>query len=694
VPLTPEQRAERSKARRAFARKLALRSMLAALALGVLAFALLYWLLTSIGGRDVLLAQVVARLPPGATLTWERAEGPVSGPLTMHGVRFDYASDPARPTRRITFTARSIHVDPALRPLLGRTLRLDALDIRGATLEIPESEEPFEFPRWPESLPAIEPPLALQADTIHIDGLRVTQSGVPMVDVRSARGGLRASRGSLHVEHVNVDSDVGRFAMHGDYVPRARYRTDFTATAVLPTQGGRTAPRFGIVARGDVSKLDVAIAGRLPAPARATLTLRGEPDPRWHVRVDAPAIDFALLSGGEPSETPTSINLRADGLGGRATISGAVRQGDLSAVVQPSQVRLDDKVLTVEPLIVDALDGRTTLRGYADLRDPAQRRLRFAINARGLRWGGTPDAPAVVANADFGIAGKPEAWAAKGDAQFEREDRRATLHFDARGDTEQATISGMQARMPSGTLDAKGHVRWAPALEWDADTTLSGFDPGYFVPDYPGRIQGRIATRGKARPDGGVDASFDAPSLRGTLRGRALDARAKVDLRGSDIDGDVAVAIGGSRASAKGRIGATLAIDARFEPLRLDDLLPGAGGVLGGTATLRGPRATPDIAADLTGDGLHWGDWRAASLRANGRLPWRTGNGTLHVDASGVEAGLAIDHLVVDARGAMEHLSLDADARTPFGGASLSGNAVKRGAQWSGTLASLRGVPP
>ena len=119
VPLTPEQRAERSKARRAFARKLALRSMLAALALGVLAFALLYWLLTSIGGRDVLLAQVVARLPPGATLTWERAEGPVSGPLTMHGVRFDYASDPARPTRRITFTDDLVEMPLSLRFFAG-----------------------------------------------------------------------------------------------------------------------------------------------------------------------------------------------------------------------------------------------------------------------------------------------------------------------------------------------------------------------------------------------------------------------------------------------------------------------------------------------------------------------------------------------------------------------------------------------
>jgi translocation and assembly module TamB len=693
VPLTPEQRAQRSAARRALARRLAIRSALGAIALGVLLVAMLYWLLATIGGRDVLLAQIVARLPAGATLTWQSAEGPAAGPLTLHGVRFAYASDPAKPTQKIAFGARTLVLDPALRPLLGRTLRLDALEVRGATLEIPESDEPFEFPRWPESLPAIAPPMALQADTIRVDGLRVTRTGVPLVDIRSARAGLRASNGLLHVEHLAADSDRGRFTLHGDYVPRERYRTDLVATAVLPTTGGRTAPRHGLVARGDVARLDVAVAGRMPAPVSATLVLRGEPDPRWHLRAESAAFDPAVLSGGEPSGTPMSFALRADGVGGRATVQGHVAQGDLRADIRPSQLRLDDRVLTVEPLVVDALQGRTTLRGFADLRDPDNEKLRFAINARGLRWGGTPGAPAIVGDADFGLAGKPEAWAAVGRTTLLREERQATVRFDARGDTTHATIRSLQARMPSGALDAHGDVHWSPVLAWTLDANLAGFDPGYFAPAWPGRIEGALASQGRARAKEGFDATFDAPSLRGTLRNRALDARAKVALHGSDIEGDVALSLGGSHASAKGRIGDVLNVDARFEPLRLDDLWPGAGGVLRGTTTLRGPRVAPDIAADLTGEGLHWGDWRANTLRANGRLPWRQGDGALHVEASGVEAGLAMDRVVVDARGAMERLSLDATLQSTLGGASLSGNATRRGTQWSGSVATLRLVP-
>jgi translocation and assembly module TamB len=69
VPLTPEQLEARKAARRALARRVALRSAFGTLALvAVLAIAA-WWLLTTIGGRDVLLRQIVARLPAGTTPT-------------------------------------------------------------------------------------------------------------------------------------------------------------------------------------------------------------------------------------------------------------------------------------------------------------------------------------------------------------------------------------------------------------------------------------------------------------------------------------------------------------------------------------------------------------------------------------------------------------------------------------------------
>jgi translocation and assembly module TamB len=42
----------------------------------LLALLAVYWLLQTVAGRDVLLAQVVARLPVGASFTWDKVDGP------------------------------------------------------------------------------------------------------------------------------------------------------------------------------------------------------------------------------------------------------------------------------------------------------------------------------------------------------------------------------------------------------------------------------------------------------------------------------------------------------------------------------------------------------------------------------------------------------------------------------------------
>jgi translocation and assembly module TamB len=713
--LTPEQHATRNASRRALARRIALRSMLGTSALVVVLVVVAWWLLMTIGGRDLLLRQIVARLPAGTTLTWQQAEGPASGPLTLHGVRFEMlrardASCVATTARtcamgRIVFNARTIVLDPALRPLFGRRLRLDALDITGATLELPGSTQPFKLPRWPDSLPQIAPPLALQADAIRINGLRVTRDRQPLIDIVRARGGLDASSGKLHVEHLIVDSDRGRFTVNGVYAPRDDYRTDLVATAVLPAPAGRTSPRLGLVARGDLAKMDVALAGNVPAPVHATLSLRGKDAPYWSMHAQSIAFDPGLLAGGAAT-TPTAFDLHADGNGGNATVRGQFARGDLAAKIQPSHIALADQVLTVQPLVLDTLDGRVTLRGRADLRDPRNASLRFAVNARGLQWGGADGAPIIHADADFGIAGKPEAWAAIGNATLLRKNQTARLRFDGHGDQQHVDIRSLRTTMPGGTLDASGTARWSPRLQWDLDAKLAGFDPGYFVASWDGAVDGRIASKGNARPSagsgkaGGFDATFDVPRIGGRLRGRALQGKGTFAIHGDAYSGDIALSLGGSRIDAHGTIANTLDIDARFAPLQLSDLLPQATGMLRGTLRLTGARNAPNIDVDLDGNGLKYGSYRADTLLAKGRLPWHGGpstgsrqSGALTLDARGFDAGIAFDSLHVDARGAVEALQLHGNAHSGFGALDFAGSAGKHGSDWRGSLDALTLAP-
>lgn len=706
--------------RRARMRVLARRSAIGTAALVALLLVAGYWLLSTLGGRDFLLAQVVARLPAGTTLTWRAAEGPASGPLTMHDVVFEQLVCPdvdgeqapygscATP-RALRFAARRVTLDPDIRPLLGRLLRLDRLEIEGAVLELPPADdEPFSLQQWPEVLPQVNPPLGLQADAIAVDGFRVLRGDEPLIDIASLRGGMDARRGVLRLGDVVVESDRGRFTAGGEYAPGDDYRMDLTASALLPAPVGRTRPRFGLVARGDVAALDIALTGHAPAPLRARLTLRGAGAPRWSFTAASEQLDLALLAGSGSSDTPLSFDVRADGTGGAATLQGQLAQGTLRAVLQPSQLRLEEQVLAFEPLVLDVFDGRVTVTGRGDFKDPQAATFRYAVIARGLSWAPTPEdgasadpAATVRGDADFGIAGRTDAWALVGTAALERGAQSAELELKGRGDHARMTLQTLRATMPGGRLDGSGDVTWAPALGWTLDATLAGFDPGYFVPDFDGAIDGRIASTGTTRDDGGLDISVDARDLGGQLRGRRLAGSARFAMQGAAtaanaarFEGEAALTVGASRIDASGRLTDTITVDGALSPLRLDDLLPGASGQLRGTFAVSGPRAAPDIRADLTGEGLRHGDYRADRLRLQGHLPWRGRGGELAIDAGGVQAGIAFDTLAVRARGAVEDLEFGADAQGEIGRLALAGSAQRGGnGLWRGALASLDAAP-
>ncbi|MGO1069853.1 translocation/assembly module TamB domain-containing protein [Lysobacter sp. CA199] len=713
TPSAEELLLERRRRRRAAAKRWAWRSSLAAAALTLLIAFAVYWLIATIAGRDLLLSQIVARLPADSTFTWKSAEGPLSGPLTLRGVRFAY--------KNTVFTADRIYIDPALRPLLGRKLRLDALQVETATLDIEKSDEPFELPRWPEVLPQIEPPLALQADDVRIDGFKVSRGGEHLIDVRRLRAGLDAQSGKLHVEKLDADTDRGHFTVHGGYEPRKDFKTDLIATAVLPSAAGRTPPRLGLVARGDLARMDVAVAGAAPGPVRLTLTLRGKDDPNWQLHARSDALDIGLLTSpdAKPSDTPMALRFDASGVGGKAELSGEFRQGDLAISVLPSKISLKEQLLDVQPLALQLFDGTATLRGHADFTDADNGQFKFQVNARGLSWGGkvapttlksiakpsqaaqTPDTPAVtLESADLGFAGTIKAWAAIGNARLVRDKQAATVEFDGRGDDQRMSLKTLKAKMPTGLLDGSGEVAWAPKLSWDFKAVLSGFDPGYFAPQFKGAVDGKLASTGVTRDDGGLDIKASAEQLGGRLRDRPLGGRGDFLMRGAApgktgdaYEGEVALTLGGSRVDAKGKYAQAIDIDAKFAPLQLNDLLPGTAGSLSGTVKLTGAADAPNIDADLSGSGLKYGDYQAAGFSAKGRLPWRGRGGQLALRANELDAGIALSSLSVDAQGAVEALQLQLQARSEVANLDLSGNAEKRGATWQGALASLHLAP-
>ena len=544
---TPEEREARIRElrakRHARAKKIAIRSgaITGGVLLLVVAFA--YWLLTTIAGRDLLLAQIKARLPANASLDWKDAEGPASGPLTLHDVRFRW--------NKVAFDAQRVTLDPALRPLLGRRLRLDAMQVENATLDLPESDEPFELPRWPDSLPQITVPLALQADDIRVDGLRITRQAEPLIEIRRLRGGVDASNGRLALTRVDVDSDRGRFAAHGTYAPVENYRTDLVATALVPAKNSGTPLRLGFVARGDLDAMDVALAGAAPGPVRATLSLRGAEHPRWQLRANASGLDVAALSG-TPVDPPDAVDVdvRADGNGGDARLQGSIVRGDMRIAVNPSVLHLEQQVLAFAPLDVELLGGRIVARGRGDFGDRRNARVDYTLAARGLRWG--EGASQVIADADLAVAGTQAAWTVNGDGTLLRNGQRAQVALSGRGRQAELMVQRLLARMPTGVLEANGRITWRPALDWNLHAQLDGFDPGYFAPGWNGALRGVLRTTGHQPTGQALQATLDVPRLGGRLRGRAVGASGQVRLIDDVYRGTVALTADRGRALVQG----------------------------------------------------------------------------------------------------------------------------------------------
>src|SRR5690606_28374198 len=166
-------------------------------------------------------------------------------------------------------------------------------------------------------------------------------------------------------------------------------------------------------------------------------------------------------------------DLRASGVSGEMQLQARYERDGLVATVRPSEVTIDDQVLTLEPLVVDVLGGRITARGSVDMHpvveDRSEPKVALTLNGDGLEWRGATDAaPAVSGDAELRITGTTNDWNARGTATLWRDGRSAQLRVAGNGDRKGAMIEQLTAEMPTGTLEATGRIGWSPSLAWTA----------------------------------------------------------------------------------------------------------------------------------------------------------------------------------------------------------------------------------
>ncbi|HAB74970.1 MAG TPA: translocation and assembly module TamB, partial [Pantoea sp.] len=190
--------------------------------------------------------------------------------------------------------------------------------------------------------------------------------------------------------------------------------------------------------------------------------------------------------------------------------------------------------------------------------------LSLRLTSPQLRWPLTGAVQYQADNLDYQFKGKATDYvmslrtAVKGDSV-----PPATVALDGKGNVEQFNLDKLRIGALQGNIDLTALVDWSKAISWRSELTLSGIDTARQYPDWPAKLDGKIATRGSLY-GGSWQMSVPQLQLKGNVKQNAVSAEGS--LKGNsynqwDIPG-VKIVLGRNNLDVKGSLGDALNLDA------------------------------------------------------------------------------------------------------------------------------------
>lgn len=570
---------------------------------------LLQWLLRTESGRDFALARLQGQLPAGASLSWQRVDGRILDGLRFERIRYRDA------TQR--FEAGSLEIRAALSPLLVRNLNIELLRARRVRLHLAKDDTPFEFPRWPDSLPALDLPLGVRVDSLQVSDLQLFEQDTPLYALKSVTGGFDLQPGHLRIPGLQAVSEHGLIEFQGHYRPNRQYDTALSGRVRLDTGG--TPQSLRLRADGNATRFRLALDGAMPEPARLEWQLtERDGKPFWFLSASTEAFEPRRL--GFVDDSVYRAQLAASGGSGHAQVAGELSRDGQTLVIEPSRIARAEGRIVLEELQLLFGGGRFRATGsFADSGDFASDGITLQVRDYPLpladgEAGGTP----VKLSGEAQWSGSLAKWQVRGDARLARAAESAKVRFQGTGGKSSAELPTLTVETAQGGLNGRLKAVWSPRLEFAFEGGLRRFDPGYFHAAFPGAVDADIQASAIGETGKDWRGALRIDRLGGSLRGRALTGKADLRFTGMAVDGEADLGIGGSRLRLKGEGGARIRVDAALQPLVLDDLHPDWRGRIEGTAHLEGDPRLPDYRVDLRGSGLSAFGYRIGALRLQG----------------------------------------------------------------------------
>ena len=318
--------------------------------------------------------------------------------------------------------------------------------------------------------------------------------------------------------------------------------------------------------------------------------------------------------------------------------------------------------------------------------------LSLKLTSPQLRWPLTGPVLYQADNLDYQFKGKATDYvmslrtAVKGEAV-----PPATISLDGKGNVQQFSLDKLRVAALQGNVDLTALVDWSKAISWRSELTLSGIDTAKQYPDWPAKLDGKIATRGSLY-GGTWQVSVPQLQLKGNVKQNAVTADGS--LSGNSYNQwtvpGIKLALGRNHLDVKGALGDTVNLDATIDAPQLNNALPGLGGVVKGTLKARGTLQAPEVLADLNATGLRWQQLQINRVTLNGDVRSSdqiAGKLQLRVEQLKQDA-LSINLLTLNADGneKQHQLKLDVQGKPVSGQLALSGSFDRQQQRWKGSL--------
>jgi len=318
--------------------------------------------------------------------------------------------------------------------------------------------------------------------------------------------------------------------------------------------------------------------------------------------------------------------------------------------------------------------------------------LHLALQSDALQWPltGTPQYQVKAFKLD--LTGKATDYALALHSDFSGVDiPPATLTVDGKGNAEQFKLTLLRLAALQGNTDLTGVVDWSKAISWNTMLTLNGINTAKQYPDWPAKLQGKIATRGSLY-GGSWQVQIPTLELDGNVKQNLVKARG--NLRGNnygqwDIP-QLHLELGRNNVDIKGSLSDKWALDANIDAQHLDGALPGLGGVAKGMLQVRGELKAPKLLADLTASRLRWQALTINRVDIKGDVSSADqiqGNLAVRVQQLKQDA-LQISDLTLDAKGneKQHQLTLNVEGKPVSGHLALTGSFDRATEQWKGNI--------